>query len=87
MGMFTKLRRAVARSELMHEMFARLGIEDWFAGNPARAAVLRGAAIRCATCGHERACAQWLDTHASADHAPDFCRNSELADRIRAATA
>jgi hypothetical protein len=87
MGMFTNLRRAAARSELMHAMFGRLGIGDWFAGNPARAAVLRGAAIRCATCGHERECAQWLDNNPVADHAPDFCRNRELADRIRSATA
>lgn len=83
MSLFTTLRRAVARSELMRAMFDRLGIDGWFAENPARAAVLRGAAMRCASCGHERECVAWLDAHRAAEHAPDFCRNKDLAERIR----
>ncbi len=87
MSLFATMRRAVARSELMRTMFERLGIDGWFAQNPARAALLRGAAMRCASCGHEGECATWLDAHPAAEHAPSFCRNRDLAERIRASMA
>lgn len=83
MNLLATMKRAVARSELMRAMFDRLGIDGWFAENPARAALLRGAAMRCASCGHERECVTWLDAHPTAEHAPSFCRNRELAERVR----
>jgi hypothetical protein len=87
MGLFARMKRAIARAEMMESMFSRLGVRGWFAENPARAAVLRGAAMRCASCGHEGECASWLDSHETAKHAPDFCRNKELAERIRTSLA
>lgn len=40
--------------------------------------------LSCTSCSDPTACAHWLDTHAHADAAPDYCRNSEiLADLAR----
>ena len=82
MGLIAGMKRAVARTELMQAMFQKLGVSGWFAQDPARAAVLRSAAVRCASCGHESECRDWLDHNASADRAPGFCRNADLINRI-----
>ncbi|MBO6719621.1 MAG: hypothetical protein JJ913_16820 [Rhizobiaceae bacterium] len=79
LGYFSRLAR---NTELMQEMFSRVGINGWFAQNPHGSEVLRRAALRCGNCTHDAECAQWLEDHATADAAPDFCRNHDLVERI-----
>jgi hypothetical protein len=74
--------RLANNTVLMQKMFARVGISDWFAQNPHGPEVLRRAALRCGTCTDEAECANWLETHEDASHAPDFCRNRDLVERI-----
>ncbi|MEX0955897.1 MAG: DUF6455 family protein [Rhizobiaceae bacterium] len=82
MGILNYFSRLARNTELMQKMFARVGIDNWFAQNPHGPEVLRRAALRCGTCTNEAECAHWLETHGTADHAPDFCRNRDLVDRI-----
>ena len=43
----------------------------------------RAAVFRCATCGQEDACADWLKAHAAgAGATPDYCRNADLMGRL-----
>lgn len=45
---------------------------------------LRGAALRCTGCTHPDECAEWADAHPDgADHAPSYCRNGLLMERLR----
>lgn len=45
---------------------------------------LRTAVLRCAGCTKGAACADWLNRNASgAGHAPGYCRNGALFDRLR----
>jgi hypothetical protein len=82
MGLLSYFTRASARLDLMNAMFRRLGVREWFADDPARAVVLRRAAMRCSACNHTAECQAWLDSHETAAHAPNFCRNHDLAERI-----
>jgi hypothetical protein len=82
MGLLSYFARVSARMDLMNAMFRRLGVREWFANDPARAAVFRRAAMRCSACNHTAECREWLDRHEIAAHAPDFCRNHDLAERI-----
>lgn len=83
MGLLRFINRLSANSELMEGMFARLGVRDWFADHPAGPEVLRRATLRCASCSESEACSDWLARHAAAEHAPGFCRNRDLIERIR----
>jgi hypothetical protein len=82
MGLLSYFARVSARMDLMNAMFRRLGVREWFADDPARAASLRRAAMRCSACSHAAECRQWLDGREAAAHAPDFCRNHDLVERI-----
>jgi len=82
MGLFGFIERISGRSMLMEAMFARLGVRGWFATSPNGAQALRRATLRCADCDHAQDCAEWLETHDGADHAPEFCQNRDLTDRI-----
>jgi hypothetical protein len=82
MGIFSYFYRLDRNTQLMWQLFSRLGIDDWFARSPRGAEVLRRAALRCGSCTHDAECAAWLETHATADRAPAFCRNRHLAERI-----
>lgn len=45
---------------------------------------LRGAALRCTGCQHPDECEKWLAEHAEgAEHAPTYCRNGLLLERLR----
>jgi len=46
---------------------------------------LRGAVLRCAGCSHPDDCARWIDAHPEgAEHAPSYCRNGLLMERLSA---
>ena len=81
------IRRLNGNPDLMQRMFVRLGVRDWFAQEPQRAEAYRRAAIRCGTCSHGDACQQWLDSSVEATHAPGFCRNAQMIERIRVQTS
>lgn len=82
MSILSYFNRLARNTVLMQKMFARVGIDGWFSQNPHGPEVLRRAALRCGTCMNEAECEQWLETHGTADQAPDFCRNRDLVERI-----
>jgi hypothetical protein len=82
MSLLSYYFRASARADLANAMFRRLGVLDWFAADPARAVALRRAVMRCAGCSHEAECTAWLQLDEGGRHAPDFCRNHDLVERI-----
>ncbi len=82
MNVVRYFRRLATNAELMEEMFAKTGVDDWFAENSHGPEVLRRAATRCATCNHVGECAKWLGEHETAIHSPDFCNNHDLIERI-----
>lgn len=86
MGLLSFFNRLSTNSELMQGMFSRLGVRDWFAEHGGGPQALRRAALRCASCTDTEACAAWLDGNASAEHAPAFCRNHDLVERIKRQT-
>lgn len=70
---------------LMERMFARFDVGTRF-DDPHRAAeLLRGAAVRCMSCGKTKECSAWLDRAETAEPAepPSFCRNIHLIQRLR----
>lgn len=83
MGLRRFITRMWTNSELMQDMFTRLGVRGWFADHAGGAEALRRAAIRCASCSDTEACAAWLENHGTAEHAPSFCRNHDLIERIK----
>ncbi len=82
MGILSYFRRLDHNTRLMSKMFERVGVDDWFATDPHGPEVLRRAALRCGTCTQAEDCAQWLDANETAEHAPGFCRNHDLVERI-----
>lgn len=82
MGLFGFIERVSGRSVLMEAMFARLGVRDWFATSPNGPQALGRATVLCAACDHAQDCVEWLETHDRADHAPEFCQNRDLTDKI-----
>jgi hypothetical protein len=73
---------AVSEPDLMRRMTATLGIEHLLVGGDRCAA-----ADRCNGCSDKDACGDWLHAAArtGADHAPSFCRNADLFERLAAA--
>lgn len=71
-----------ARAELVDRMARAVGAHNGLLNNPARAAVTRRAVERCSHCDQTESCEKWLETNAVADHAPDYCRNHDLFDRL-----
>lgn len=71
-----------ARAELVDRMARAVGAHNGLLGNPSRAAVTRRAVSRCGQCDQTEACEHWLENNPVADHAPDYCRNRDLFDRL-----
>lgn len=70
------------RAELVDRMAKAVGARQGLLSNPSRAAVTRRAVERCGQCAQTDACQHWLDSNPTADHAPDYCRNRDLFDRL-----
>lgn len=68
--------------DLMDRMLQKLHIKTDFEQLPNQAAVHRRAVSRCMTCRHADACAEFLSSPESSAHAPTYCRNVDLFDRI-----
>ena len=75
-------RRMLRHTALMEAMIAKLGVREQLAAKPDVAAVTQRAAMRCVTCGAAKACENWLAQTEAATHAPDFCRNTGLFERL-----
>jgi hypothetical protein len=83
------LMKLDAHANLMKEMGAAVGADlgDAVAAGRLSAPDLRNALLRCTGCADVGACEDWLNDHPrGSDHAPGFCRNRELFDRLQAAT-
>jgi hypothetical protein len=73
---------------LMEDVAKRVGVDFGEALTEGRITpeTLRGAALRCTGCTHPEECAEWSAEHADgAEHAPAYCRNGLLLDRLRTA--
>ena len=70
---------AADEPRLMQEMMVRLGVGDLLSG-----ADRAEAGQKCRGCTDRDICRDWLDLSAirGADHAPSFCRNAALFDRL-----
>ncbi|WP_353345095.1 DUF6455 family protein [Litorivita sp. NS0012-18] len=82
MTVFTKLSVVSQRVAAMAERVGAVpqadsdAAMDW-------ARSYRGAVLRCNACTDTQACAQWQNTHAQADTAPDYCRNKAMFDGLK----
>jgi len=63
------------------------GLGDAIADHRLSASEYRTAVIRCTTCDASEECPHWMDSHAHAEGAPAYCRNSDLLDRLSHAEA
>jgi len=80
------LKRLDHHSELMENMAQTLGVDLSDALTQGRLAPsgLRDAMLACVCCTGADECPGWLAKHADgADHAPGYCRNGALFDRLR----
>lgn len=77
--LFTKLTQS---AKLVERMTATIGVQEALADKPSRAAITRRAVERCCGCQESAHCARWLDENSSATHAPSYCRNGDLFDRL-----
>jgi hypothetical protein len=59
-----------AKADLMESMMRKLDVRDAIADMPSAASVMRGAALRCLTCGHAGECKTWLAENEAPQHAP-----------------
>lgn len=71
------------RGTLFDAMVDKLGLREAMVSRPNSAGVMRRADARCAQCGQETACSQWLAERETADEAPSYCRNHDLFERIK----
>ncbi|MBA83666.1 DUF6455 family protein [Thalassobius sp. S69A] len=81
MGIFDKFGR---RASVMGKMAETVGVDfaEQVARNPAMASTYREAVMRCVHCTHDGACKSWMAKHPQAAHAPDYCRNKDLLERL-----
>lgn len=84
MSIFSLFERIAQHSNLMDAMMDKLGVRDQLAQRPHGGAVLRRAADRCLSCDHAEACEGWLSKAQSVEEAPDYCRNHDLFQRLKA---
>jgi len=79
------LKRLDDRAGLMNRMAETVGadIGDAIIDGRLDAIGVRSALIACAGCGSAEECVHWMDAHPDgAQHAPDYCRNATLLDRL-----
>lgn len=82
------LRKLDLHAELMGRMGAAVGADIGAAVADGRLSApdLRSALLRCTGCAEAGACEDWLNDHPrGSDHAPGFCRNRDLFDRLQRA--
>ena len=82
MTVFTKLSGASERVGAMAERVGAVPEADTAAAMEL-ARNYRGAVLRCSACTDTQACAEWQNTHAHADTAPDYCRNKAMFDGLK----
>lgn len=75
--------RMFSHMDLMDRMMNTLGVTARIKTIPGAASVLRRATTRCIGCNSTEACGAFLDSHASADEAPAYCRNHDLFERLK----
>jgi hypothetical protein len=83
MTFFDYLILVDARTALMRRMMQKLGVDKQLKSVPDHTAVTSRAVDRCRSCGHQDACATWLDEHQQADNPPHYCRTSDLIARLK----
>jgi hypothetical protein len=71
------------RTALMERMMQKFSVDRQLKCLPHHAAVVSRAVDRCRSCGHQDACADWLEHNDRPDEPPDFCRNRDLIARLR----
>jgi hypothetical protein len=79
--MFSKADKHTA---LMQSMAEKVGV-DWnelVAENPEMANSFRHASLTCAQCKKAGECVEWQAEHDHEEHAPDYCLNRQLLDKL-----
>jgi len=81
MGFFSRLTQ---HEPLFRDMADRLGVDfrAWITANPDNIGDYRTAVLSCTACTCADACKGWLETHDTADHAPDYCRNRRMLESL-----
>lgn len=81
MGLFDKIDH---RAGVMTRMADTLGVDfaTTIAQAPEAVREYRQAVMRCASCNHESECMAWMDSHAHAEAAPDYCRNKDILEGL-----
>lgn len=83
MSLLSIFQKMMHHGDLQHAMMEKLGVREALIDRPGSAPVMRRAVNRCLSCEAVGDCEQWLESHETADHAPSFCRNSELFERLK----
>lgn len=81
MGLFNRIDQ---RANVMGRMAETLDVDitEAFARHADTVRAYRQAVMRCTFCPHDNACTAWMDAHAHAEAAPDYCRNKDIFDSV-----
>ena len=74
---------APERGQLFHVMVDKLGLRAALESRPGAEAVMKRAQQRCANCGREDTCQNWLAENETAGEAPYFCKNHDMFERLK----
>lgn len=83
MGFFDRIDQ---RADVMARMAATLDV-DFAAALAQRPDCVQGyrqAVLRCTFCPHDSKCGAWMQDHAQAEAAPDYCRNKDIFESLAA---
>ncbi|MAY63801.1 MAG: hypothetical protein CML29_16485 [Rhizobiales bacterium] len=75
-------QRMTWRANLMEAMIRKLGLTGKMRRLPDTEQVMENAAKRCLTCEGPDQCQEWLARENSPQHAPAYCRNRDLFERV-----
>lgn len=85
MPLYNLYKRVLRHIDLMDRMMGVVGVRAGIRQLPDAADQLRNAANRCLTCRSADACAHFLEVNPTAEHAPVYCRNRDLFERLKIA--
>ena len=74
---------APERGQLFHAMVDKLGMRGALESRPHSEAVMKRAQDRCAECGREDACRQWMAETDAPEETPSYCKNHDLFERLK----